>query len=153
MTVEQGAGKITIKSGHYAVELLGDADRWSLNRNQFTIARGDQILLQVERKETAEQADSWAASASVRRPGLRQEVVPVVESRHLAWCTTASRTPSGSKSSKRNEVRHDSVEAVNALGILAPEDDSEDAAPALLRLMRVFGPTDDRDSPRANLPL
>ncbi len=55
MTVEQGAGKITIKSGHYAVELLGDADRWSLNRNQFTIARGDQVMLQVERKEPAEQ--------------------------------------------------------------------------------------------------
>ncbi len=50
LTLQQGHGKLTIRSGQYAVELASDADRWMLSQNQFTISRGDRVVLTVEQK-------------------------------------------------------------------------------------------------------
>ena len=50
MTLEQGEGKITVRSGQYVVELLSDADRLTLSQNQFTISRGDRVVLMIEQR-------------------------------------------------------------------------------------------------------
>ncbi len=190
MTVEQGAGKITIKSGHYAVELLGDADTWSLNRSQFTIARGGQVVLQVERRETVEQsaaASGMEGSASSGFAGVAGmgssrgmmsggSTVPGIVADPFAGTGPAmgqgvsgspmAAPPSSSFAAGRTDYNqalksrlvYDSktyaewlaivdtersptrlLEAVNAIRILAPETNSEEAAGALLRIMRAFG--------------
>ncbi|MHB0956717.1 MAG: serine/threonine protein kinase [Pirellulaceae bacterium] len=228
MTVEQGAGKITIKSGDYLVELLGDADMWSLSRNQFTIARGSQVVLQVERKEMAEQGGASAmgpsseysggfpmdgstgmmpgtssmsmGSASGMTPGTgtappgMNSPDPGVGSPMPGTDTGGGMPGMGSTNAamlggvgpgvggfspgkidsneyqklrlvydgrtyydwltvvdtERNPTRLQ--EAVNAIRILVPENDAENAARALLRIMRAFGSqTIDGSSAQGNL--
>ena len=49
IAVEKGEKRTVVKSGEYTVELLGDGDQWTLSANRFTMQRGGQVTLQVER--------------------------------------------------------------------------------------------------------
>ena len=62
LALQHGQGKLIIRSGEYVVQLASDADRWALSQNKITVARGDQIVLTVERKATTRPQNAGGAA-------------------------------------------------------------------------------------------
>jgi hypothetical protein len=58
LTIENGRGKMTIRSGDYVVELLSNADRMMIDKNEFKVMRGGEVVLTVQQRPTQPSAES-----------------------------------------------------------------------------------------------
>ena len=73
IAVEKGEKRTVVKSGEYTVELLGDGDEWTLSPTRFTMQRGGQKVLQVQRvpvPSESSDATGLLGSAGMGMPGM-----------------------------------------------------------------------------------
>lgn len=73
IAVEKGEKRTVVKSGEYTVELLGDGDDWTLSPTRFTMQRGGQKVLQVQRgplPSDSSDATGLLGSGGMGMPGM-----------------------------------------------------------------------------------
>ncbi len=73
LTLEQGKGQITIRSGRYAVRLFSDIDSMAVDKNQITVSRGRETVLTVQERRKPGGQDA-AAQGSAMGMGMGMEM-------------------------------------------------------------------------------
>ena len=74
MQLEQGENRLTVRSGKYQIELLGQSDELELTQNSLVVKRGQQVVVSIQRRDVEPTPDADMIEMSGTPMGLSNAV-------------------------------------------------------------------------------